>query len=549
METLGQIKSIAANTIESARLSSNDTSIADEYIDIEDQAGKVSKSSSLSSFTDKSLAKKGDYFRDSRGNISKIVDIKIGKIVTRDSETGELSTGLLGNQIGTFYTKRDISNKFSPVSIRVNNFLVKPLLGEFDNASDYAKAIYVVPKGSDISGLYLYPNNYANIGEYKTSKEFDPDYDTDITEKMIELVAKKLDIDASKVDLQIAKEGENGYKNDLTAVNKVSKFTELPKDIKNALDPIQPGVFITIHDAASVNPNIYIVTAVSGDNVVIQTSKTNLKGDIITDQRVLSKEALLQGKENPRDYPAKDSLSELYIPSNQPNSVTVIQAIEQKRSHEEILERNSLNTLITNMRNLFKRINLEVVEDTNNDENFQKGQKAKITTGTDGKTKIVLNSAEGKYSDLVHENLHIYLTLLRYSNTEAYFTMVEEILRNDEDFIKKNGMDADVSVKEEWVVDKIVELSQGRNTFLYNNLKGFLHSMTDIITEYINPEYKFDLASVVHNPIEFLNKTMREFYGISKENSEHPFYNMGLLTAEPILRQWMARNDVKLKCI
>ena len=76
METLGQIKSIAANTIESARLSSNDTSIADEYIDIEDQAGKVSKSSSLSSFTDKSLAKKGDYFRDSRGNISKIVDIK-----------------------------------------------------------------------------------------------------------------------------------------------------------------------------------------------------------------------------------------------------------------------------------------------------------------------------------------------------------------------------------------------------------------------------------------------------------------------------------------
>ena len=151
----------------------------------------------------------------------------------------------------------------------------------------------------------------------------------------------------------------------------------------------------------------------------------------------MSKEALLQGKENPRDYPAKDSLSELYIPSNQPNSVTVIQAIEQKRSHEEILERNSLNTLITNMRNLFKRINLEVVEDTNNDENFQKGQKAKITTGTDGKTKIVLNSAEGKYSDLVHENLHIYLTLLRYSNTEAYFTMVEEILRNDEDFIKK----------------------------------------------------------------------------------------------------------------
>ena len=115
--------------------------------------------------------------------------------------------------------------------------------------------------------------------------------------------------------------------------------------------------------------------------------------------------------------------------------------------------------------------------------------------------------------------------------------------------LKKNGMDADVSVKEEWVVDKIVELSQGRNTFLYNNLKGFLHSMTDIITEYINPEYKFDLASVVHNPIEFLNKTMREFYGISKENSEHPFYNMGLLTAEPILRQWMARNDVKLKCI
>ena len=70
---------------------------------------------------------------------------------------------------------------------------------------------------------------------------------------MIELVAKKLDIDASKVDLQIAKEGENGYKNDLTAVNKVSKFTELPKDVKNALDPIQPGVFITIHDAASVN--------------------------------------------------------------------------------------------------------------------------------------------------------------------------------------------------------------------------------------------------------------------------------------------------------
>ena len=88
----------------------------------------------------------------------------------------------------------------------------------------------------------------------------------------------------------------------------------------------------------------------------------------------------------------------------------------------------------------------------------------------------MLNNKDGLYSDLVHENLHIYLTLLRYNSLEEYNYLVNTIIENDtvltED--QKNVLlNSNVYDKEEFVVDKIVDLNKGYNTFLASDIKKF----------------------------------------------------------------------------
>ena len=84
---------------------------------------------------------------------------------------------------------------------------------------------------------------------------------------------------------------------------------------------------------------------------------------------------------------------------------------------EEVTSRKSVNILINKMSETFKELGIVVEKST---EGFEGSQKAKIETSENGDVKIVLNDANGDYSDLVHENIHIYLTLLRYNSLEEY---------------------------------------------------------------------------------------------------------------------------------
>ena len=201
---------------------------------------------------------------------------------------------------------------------------------------------------------------------------------------------------------------------------------------------------------------------------------------------------------------------------------------------ESVKSRKSIVELIHRMKKMFAVLDVDVIEST---EGFNSHQKAKITTNPEtGKVNIVLNTAKGNYTDLIHENLHIYLTLLRLNNMEVYDELIKQLVETHKPFLAEHSDKTNFAFIEEYLVDRIVALTDGKDSFLYTDLKAFMFSLAGVIKEHINKEYVFDYAKLVNDPITLLKENMRDIYGINDMDNSHSMYNMSFIASEPFLR-------------
>lgn len=508
-----------------------------EMIELRDNfLAKESRDSTLSSFKDKNSAKSGDYFLiESNGSLQygKILDSNTGKSILYDSTLNIVNYNDLDNL--TFYTPRNITSTYAISIIRANswkiNILNKP-------SPTNVPVRYVVPKGTNLNKLFLLPNLYANIGQYKdTNVELKED-EIDITDQ-IKLMIYESGKDMEGNQLYAEKENINSniYKRNLDGLNRVYKFSDLDESVKRALNPLQKGVYFRVFKGSNIDQNLYRIIRTTDNSVIAHYNRLNNEGKLLTFEKEFSIDDLLKSKVSGDSYYPDKSIAALYTQYGNRNFKNMIEAIADESSVDEIIRKNSINRLIDKMKDTFSELGINVKK---GEEGFLDTQKAKIESNLDGTLSIVLNTKNGDYSDLVHENLHIYLTLLRYNSLEEYNNLLNTALNED--------LDLDLSTKEEMLVEKIIKLNKGDNTFLFNNLKDFMFSLAGVVRKYINPEYRFDLNNIVNNPIGFLNTKMRNFYNIDEKNNNSPFYNMGLLASEPFLRKWIEENNIKLKC-
>ena len=509
------------------------------------------RNAKLSTFVDPNSAKDEDMFvydeEDGTKVYGKILNSKIGKAVVwsiKDTKPRVVNYLELGNL--QFYTKRKIASNYAMSILRANNWDIKFLS---DPSPLNVKLRYIVPKGTDISKLYLLPNYYASIGMYK-------DYNYPLTEDEIDVTDTIKDllesggVDLSGKDIYAKKISENSnvYERNQVGLNRVYGFDKLSFDVKKALDPLQPGVYFFVYDGININNDIYRVVKNNGDTVVAHLNKINNDGNLLTFERTFNVDTLLASKQTGDQYAPSGSIAGLLVQWGNKNFNTIVDAVNKNLSAKEVTSRKSINILINKMSDTFKNLGIMIEQST---EGFEGGQKAKLETDEIGNVKIVLNDKDGGYSDLVHENLHVYLTLLRYNSLEEYNYLINTIIEGDtvltEDQ-KHNLLISNIYDKEEFAVNKIVDLNNGFNAFLASDLKNFMKILAKVVTNHVNPAYEFRESALVNNPLEFLNTRMRDFYGINTLDNNSPYYNIGILAFEPTLRNWMKNENITLKC-
>ena len=95
--------------------------------------------------------------------------------------------------------------------------------------------------------------------------------------------------------------------------------------------------------------------------------------------------------------------------------------------------------------------------------------------------------------------------------------------------------------KEEYVVNKLVDLNQGFNTFLAGDLNKFMSMIVDTL-HILSPDYEFNANELVHDKLGFLNTELKKFYGIKNMPNSSPFYNIGLIIRrtcfQKLVKEW-----------
>lgn len=546
VERKGKLVPIKRVDVEAARRDSNENIESAEINKVKHAfSTTLNQNSKFSKFTDPLLARNGDYFITTEGEIGKIVHKESGKSVIMEEGGKRIVTSYKNLNVESFFADRPLITRYTPVSLRVNNSLIHTSLEGVDNPANYVKSVYLIPTSGTLKSMYLFPNNHANIGEWVPAKNAPTKGVKDVTHHMLKLISEKTGLKISEIDPHLEKDGKN-FKKDFTGIEEVKGFSTLSSEIKKSLNPIKKGAQFRVYEGGGISSEVYTIIDVKGDKVITEVSTTTKNGQILTNQKIFDKFDLLAERNGSEEYPPHNSISNLFLRSGDLDHMVIAQVIKEDLELAELQEINAIQNLKKEMVKTFEPLDIAITEGT---EGFQPGQKAKITTNKEsGLTQIVLNTSEGGYSDLVHENLHIYLTLLRYNSLESYSELINKLTLDNKRYLEQFGDSDNIHDKEEFVVDELVRLSRGENNFLYDNLNSFMKSIAIIMEKHFGETYKFDLARSVTNPIEYLKTPMRTFYNINKKYATSPLYNMGLLAAEPFLREWMKRENIKIIC-
>lgn len=493
-----------------------------------------SKNLQFSSFTDVTKVRNNDLgtgvFEGERINF-KVVDFNTSRIVT---DSGKYITYDMVSDL-VFYTDRDISSRTALENIKANTVQVNL---KFKPGVNDVELKYIVPSNTKLNSLFLLPNNHANIGWFQEATKPLEKNEKDGTKAIIRLLKKKGE-SGDTIFGEKEYSNKSKLKRNLSNYRKIERFSDLSKESKEALNILKSGTYFNVYTESSIDPLTYRISENKGDVVTAQYNTLNHNGDIITIERDFDVSTLLNSK-NPGDtsYPT-GSIANLYLHYRNRNLKSVINAITENANPERVRTQQSINELSNNIERTFSKLNIPVIQ---TDKLFEKGQRAKLHSDSEGNVSIMLNTKSGDFSDLIHETLHIYLTLLRYSDTQAYVRLIESVVKND-----KNIYD-----KEEDFVTEVVAFSKGGTNFLYSDLKTFMNEMALVINNLVKDSTGEDLelsfSDIMNNPIEFLNTSLGSFYNINQTKNTHPMWNVGLLSFEPSFRNWLRDNNITLKC-
>lgn len=512
---------------------------AAEVAKIRDESGVIGSSkATMSSFMNNNAAKPGDYFTFTENGIK-----KYGKVL--EEEKVIINDGTLSNRIVQslnslpqvqFFTNRDISSNYAFFTIRANSYAL-----EFKDEAEPldVEMRYVVPKGTDISNIKMLTNGYANIGTYKAVDSVNPEEDIDITDSILKILDKSsLKVFGKKVS------STNKYERNLESLTEIKYFDKLDAITKMNLNVLTPGTYFSLYKESTIDRNIYRINSVSNGIIRAQLNKMSSDGRIITNEVELPIEQLLASRSEGAESSPIGSIGKLYIMNGNNKMGAVIREVN-KLSKNTVIDNSTLrpatnkaiNKLIKNLKTYIKdlKVNIKLVPGT---ENFQPGQKAKIETTEDGKTSILINDEIGQTEDVVHEFLHLFLTPLRYRHPEIYNQLINSVVKDQ----TLNVTDA-----EEEFVKFVSGKMESQEDFLENfaDLQAFVKGLQTILTDV---DLAYDISSE-DNPITLLNTPLMDLFDIDKTDNSNPLYNLGMITTEPMMREWMKNNNIVLNCI
>lgn len=536
----------------------------DEMNLIESELGQIGRSSALmSSFTNINSARKGDYFiiiENGKKIFGKVTYAEANKGIISDSATNKPKPVIYSNKNIQFFTTRNITSNFSMTINRINNWKIHALSeDEVADRKNFKPANYVVPNWVDTNTLVLLPGNgYANIGKYKNA-DFAIEEDEKIASDDILRLMREAGKDTTGLKLYLETDDIDGnsphYKRDLYTLHKIKNFDSLPIEVKRELDILHPGAYFSVYTEDnidySIDYNIYRIMSVSKDTVIAHLNKISKSGQMITVEKEFKISDLLSTKSPAETKNKPNSIATLYLQYNNSKFSVVIKAINEKLSLEQVSNQKAINKIAKDMRDTFKPIGISVRQVSAKEGNFTDGQHAKIETSFDEKQKatttILLNKDSGLVDDLVHETLHIYLTLLRYNNLDLYGSFIDSVVNEDNAKILnlETFDNLDVSAKEEAFVKIVSKSIKNDVDFLGDNLKNFTIALATAL-KMINPDIDIEPEELDY-PLTLLNKPLRDLFDVTIDNS-HPLFNLSLISTEPMMREWMTQRGITLKC-
>lgn len=498
----------------------------------------------LSSFFDINKATKGDYFYGKLNGTTvygKIVDKNKGIIFTDTSKVYE-TVDISNISNIQFYTPRDISSPYTVHILRVNNWKVTPKpIGIAEQETNLVEVKYIIPNDVDENSLVFFPTGYANIGRYIDKYTDIPRGYKDITNYVKATFFKIIDKNTKLYVTDL--NGSRKYQRNLSDLRKITDFNKIPIEEKERINPLKKGVYFTIAEHGSLSDTMYRVMEDVGDEIIAHTNRTNDKGDIITVERIFSKRQLYQTpiKINGKDTTPDGAIYNLYLQSGNSKTNVLLKAAGGILSHDEILNVAGMQDLLDKMKTYFGNYGIDV-DISNDSKEFKNNQFAKIKTEVVDdklKTSILLNGNKGTKSDLVHENLHIFLTLLRYSDYSTYGKVIDSVLG-------KNENEEDISEREEQFVKAIVNALQGDYITNFLDKADIVAQQLYNVIKKINPDFSLNIERAINNPEELFKSSLKDIFNYKSDISS-PYYNVRLIDSEASFREW-AKNKIILKC-
>lgn len=493
-----------------------------------------SSKANFSSFVDPSIAKEGDLFYIEDGENKKYGKVLNNEKVIINDNGYRLITSLDKIKASTFFTTRDISGNYSLFTIRANSNQIefKP---EFEKTDLNVEARYVVPAGTNMESITTLPSGYMNIGSYKSIDRIDPS-DIDITNKILEVFDKPKDF---KVYFIKESSNSNRYLRNLTSLTSIKYFNKLPTEIKENYDVLQPGTYFSVYDNDYIGSNIYRIESVNGDMVKAHLNKMSPSGKILTTEKIFTKSELLDNTKNNGKSPV-NSIARLYLQEGNKKIGGLIKEANELegRSTDEPREitNKAIHTLIDKLKDYTSGLDMEI-QLVDQKGNFEDGQKAKLFTDSSGKTSILINNVLGKTEDVIHEFLHLFLTPLRYKYPEIYDNLIKSVVKDP---------NLNVTDAEEKFVHSISDKMNSEDDFLdsFEDLNSFVKGMQVVVKD-ANPEFEISKSD---NPISLLNTPLTKLFNVNTKDNTHAMFNESMITTEPMMREWMKKNNIVLNC-
>lgn len=545
------IRATPRNTIKSGLVYSYGKLTDSEMSKLNIELNNIGKSdATMSSFKNENSVKNDDYFiieSDGKKVFGKVLNAKTKKGISYNPDTHKSEPITYSDKNITFFTNRDISSNFWTSITRINDWKIEPLLEDDASKSKSLKEVqYVIPKDVNIEDLVLLPSGYANYGKFRDMNAKVGIDEKVVTNDILRLMREENGEIPTKAKLYLETKDSEGlskeYKRNLHTLHRIGNFDKLAEDVKRELNVLQPGIYFSVYKDAGLDSNIYRIMSVNNGIVTAHLNKTTKYGRIITFEQQFKVDDLLATKLPSDTLNRTNSISALYLQGGNNKFKIIVKSINEKLNISDLINYKEINTTVNRMKEAFRKINVGVKSVSAAEGKFENGQKAKIeTTNEDGKirTNILLNNESGTSTDLVHETLHVYLTLLRYNNPEIYNKFINSVLGDE-------GDDLDVTAREEMFVKKVSEGVSKDIDFIAKDTETFVGALLTAIKT-INPDFEIDLTQAINDPLTTLNKPLREVFNVNVDNS-HPMFSLSMIATEPAMREWMSKQGITLKC-